>query len=330
MFTHANSASLNQMVGHAVTETQAKPIRVLLIEDSDIDATFVTRLLTSNPELKFVVDRGATLAEALNLLRTSDYDVAMLDLSLPDAIGLESFDQVRALDARLPIVVLTGLNDEEVALCAIESGAQDFMAKGHVTGQMLFRAVRFAIARQLKVMGFQAAADSDPLTGMPNRRHLEASFADLLAGAQQNGEPMSVALLDVDHFKKVNDQHGHFIGDAVLKEIARRWTDSLQDEVVAARFGGEEFALLMPGYSLERACKFVQGALDRLSEEPMVFDDLSIRVTASAGVVDVVDTDSWDNVYVAADVTLYEAKTSGRNCYVCRTRTEDPSASSNQ
>lgn len=320
MLSQDNLPSVNQLPRHNMAEPSTKAVRVLLIEDGDVDATFVSRLLTSNPELPFVVDRGATLAEALCMLRAADYDVAMLDLCLPDANGLESFDQLRAIDARIPIVVLTGSNDEDLALRAIESGAQDFIAKGHVTGQMLFRAVRFAIARQRKVMGFQAAADTDPLTGMPNRRHLESRFSELLSMAQKNGLPMSIALLDVDHFKSVNDQYGHFIGDAVLKEIAMRLTSALEPEMAAARFGGEEFALLMPGCSLDQACDFVQRTLNSLADTPMSFDDLTISVTASAGVVDVAEGDKWNDVYVACDVALYEAKTSGRNRLARRKR----------
>ena len=296
------------------------PIRLLLIEDSDIDATFVTRLLKSNPELPFEVDRAGRLSDALLLLQSTDYDVTMLDLSLPDACDLESFEQIRAIDARLPIVVFTGSDDEDLALRAIESGAQDFMAKGHVTGQMLFRAVRFAIARQRKVMGFKADADSDPLTGMPNRRHLQSQFSELLASAKGKNVPMTLALFDLDHFKNVNDEYGHFIGDAVLKEIAILLTESLDKEMTAARFGGEEFALLMPGHSLTEACELINATLKRLAETPMVFDNLSINVTASAGVVEVNYDDSWDEAYVICDAALYEAKSSGRNRLVSRTR----------
>ncbi len=309
-----------------MVETSSKPIRVLLIEDSEIDATFVTRLLKSNPELQFDVDRVSKLADALVRLQSDDYDVTILDLCLPDAEGLDSFEQIRALDARLPIVVFTGLDDEDLALRAIESGAQDFMAKGHVTGQMLFRAVRFAIARQRKVMGFQAAADNDPLTGMPNRRHLESQFSELLESAKAKSEPMSIALIDVDHFKKVNDRHGHFIGDAVLKEIAAILTDTLQHQMSAARFGGEEFALLMPGYSLDQACAVIDATLKRLAGTPMVFDDLTVGVTASAGVIDVKPDDSWDETYVACDVALYEAKSSGRNRLIRRQSKRDRSS----
>ena len=296
------------------------PIRVLLIEDSDVDATFVTRLLTSNPELTFQVDRASRLGDGLVMLQSTDYDVTMLDISLPDAHELESFEQIRALDARIPIVVFTGSDDEDMALRAIESGAQDFMAKGHVTGQMLFRAVRFAIARQRKVLGIQAAADSDPLTGMPNRRHLETQFTEMLVAAKEKDAPVSLALFDVDHFKRVNDQHGHFIGDAVLKRIAALLTDALQDEMSAARFGGEEFALLMPGHSLDEASEMIDSTLKRLADSPMQLDDLSITVTASAGVTDVDYDDSWEETYMACDVALYEAKSSGRNRVVSRRR----------
>ena len=303
-----------------MADSTTDPIRVLLIEDSDIDATFVTRLLKSNPELPFDVDRAARLSDALAMLHSTDYDVTMLDLNLPDATDLESFEQIRAIDARLPIVVFTGSDDEDLALRAIESGAQDFMAKGHVTGQMLFRSLRFAIARQLKVMGFKAAADSDPLTGMPNRRHLQSQFTDHLESARAIGEPMSLALFDVDHFKNVNDEHGHFIGDAVLKEIANQLTGALQEKMTAARFGGEEFALLMPGYSLEVACEMIDATLSRLSESAMDFDGLSIKVTASAGVIEVDYDDTWDEAYVICDAALYEAKASGRNRLVGRSR----------
>ena len=297
------------------------PIRVLLIEDSDIDAMFVTRLLKSNPEVTFEIDHATTLADALVLLRDIEFDASLLDLHLPDAKKLEAFEQIRALDARIPIVVFTGSDDENLALRAIESGAQDVMAKGHVTGQMLFRAVRFAIARQLTVMGFTADADTDPLTGMPNRRHLESQFVEMHAMAQQKGEPMTLALLDVDHFKLVNDKYGHFIGDAVLKEIANLLLSSIEPGMLASRFGGEEFALLMPGSDVKQAAVLIADILEELAQTPMRLDSIKITVTASVGLVAVEDDESWGSAYVACDEALYEAKTGGRNRFVINTRT---------
>lgn len=290
-----------------------KPLRVLVIEDNEIDAMFVRRLLESNLQIRFQMEHAECLADALVRLQTTDYDVALIDLNLPDADGLESFDQVRALDARLPVVVFTGSDDEELGLRAIENGAQDFMAKNHVTGQMLFRSLRFAIARQRKVMGIQAAADTDPLTGMPNRRSLQARFTEMLAEAERDGQPMSLALLDIDHFKNVNDHHGHFVGDAVLKAVADLITDSLGDQMAAARFGGEEFALLLPGFELHQACDAINAILKRLANTTLGFEGRSIAVTASAGVVEVGFGEEWKDAYVLADVALYEAKSSGRN-----------------
>jgi diguanylate cyclase (GGDEF)-like protein len=303
-----------------------KSIRILLVEDAEMDAIFVSRVLESNPEILVVVEPATTLGGAITKLQTSDYDVCMLDLSLPDADGLESFEKIRALDARLPIVVLTSSEDEDLALLAIESGAQDFIAKGHLTGQLLFRAVRFAIARQRKVMGFQAAADTDPLTGMPNRRHLESRFAKLLAQSASTQSPMSVAIFDVDHFKKVNDQYGHFVGDAVLKEVSAILMGP-DENLEAARFGGEEFVIMMPGRSLDQACELVGGILKRLEETTISLEIagemVSVQVTASAGVIDVSEGESWNDVYVVCDVAMYEAKTSGRNRLVRRQRTAD-------
>ena len=92
------------------------PIRLLLIEDSNIDAMFVTRLLQSNPEIRFEIDHATTLADALVLLREIEFDASLVDLHLPDAVELEAFEQIRALDARIPIVVFTGSDDESLAL----------------------------------------------------------------------------------------------------------------------------------------------------------------------------------------------------------------------
>ena len=317
---------MSESVGSRVksmSQSVSSNIRVLIVEEDEIDATFVTRLLASCPDHTFVVDHARSLSDASEKLSGSDYDVALMELSLPDAVGLEAFEKIRALDARLPIVMLTGMDDEKVGLKAIESGAQDFIAKEHVSGRMLYRVLRFAIARQLKVMGFQAAADTDPLTGLPNRRYLQSHFDKILKGSQSKGSPISLAIVDVDHFKSVNDRYGHFVGDAVLKEIARVMTSALGDDAHAMRIGGEEFAALLPGNDLGDGCRHVDHFLKALASTSMVFDDLSIRVTASAGVIELGESEPWDNAYVAADTALYEAKSLGRNRLQRRERATD-------
>tara|TARA_R110002049_G_scaffold285698_1_gene466725 strand:- start:127663 stop:128595 length:933 start_codon:yes stop_codon:yes gene_type:complete len=309
-----------------MSQSVPKKIRVLMIEDDDVDAAFINRLLTSCPDQTFSVDHVKSLSAAIETLSKNDYEAALLDLSLPDAVGLESFEKIRALDARLPVVMLTGMNDEDVGLQAIESGAQDFVAKEHVSGQMLFRVLRFAIARQLKVMGFQAAADTDPLTSLPNRRYLQSHFDEFIKSAEIKNTPASLAILDVDHFKSINDQYGHFVGDAVLKKIAEIMTQTLGENACAMRIGGEEFAVLMLDDDIDQACQRIDQLLKTLASTTMSFDELSIVVTASAGVIELKYSDIWDKAFVAADSALYEAKSSGRNCYQRRDRIESSTA----
>lgn len=284
-----------------------------MIEDNELDAVFYDRLLTACKVQTFVVDHANSVAEAAAKMACSDYDVALLDLSLSDAVGLESFEKLRALDARLPIVMLTGLDDEKLALTAVESGAQDFIAKDHVSGKILYRVLRFAIARQLKVMGIQAAADTDPLTGLPNRRFLQTNYTDILKKAEEAGEAISLAILDLDHFKSINDEHGHFVGDAVLRQIAGVFTAELGDDIKAMRIGGEEFAVLMPGCDLDAACVQIDRLLKVLATTNTQLDDLTLAVTSSAGVIELEYSTTWDQAYVAADAALYEAKSKGRN-----------------
>lgn len=288
-------------------------IDVLLIEGSEIDALFVARLLKANKELRFNVQQATTLAEAMPLLQASDFDAVIVNLCLPDAFGFEAFEQVRSVEARVPIIVVSGSDNEEAALHAIESGAQDFISKGQVTGQMLVRALRFAIARQRKVMGVQAAADTVPLMGMNNRRHLESQFAAMHARASTESLPMYFALFDFDHFKQVNDEHGHFVGDAALKEVAQILVDAISPQMFAAHLGGEEFAFLMPGYDQATAASLIRDILTRLSRQTICLGDCDINLTASAGLIDVGIDENWEMAFAACDAELYRATGAGRN-----------------
>ena len=144
------------------------------------------------------------------------------------------------------------------------------------------------------------------------------------AAAQQNNEAMTLALFDVDHFKLINDEHGHFIGDAVLKEIAKVLLDSIAEGMLASRFGGEEFALLMPGSDIDQAATVVVTILEKLAKTPLTLDSLTITVTASAGLTAVKDDESWGTAYIACDEALYEAKTNGRNRLVINSRKPHP------
>jgi diguanylate cyclase (GGDEF)-like protein len=133
---------------------------------------------------------------------------------------------------------------------------------------------------------------------------------------------MSLALFDLDHFKNVNDQHGHFVGDVVLRSVGQVLKRAVAAPMEVTRFGGEEFAMIMPGSDLQTAVAIVDNTLRQLAAQPVQLSELSIPMTASAGVVDVLPTDTWDVAYIACDSLLLEAKTGGRNRYRSQKRAE--------
>lgn len=286
------------------------PVRVLLIEDEDIDAMLIERLIR-NPSRKgtFEVVRVASLAEATQLMITDQFHVALLDLGLPDGDGMESLHILRSVDARLPIVILTGHQDEMLGLQAVMSGAQDFLCKNAISGQALFRVLRYAIARHLKMMGFAAEAHTDFLTGLPNRRQFDQTFEELARANDQ----LCFAMIDVDHFKSINDTYGHAYGDHVLQGLAELFGSELDCDAHVARVGGEEFAVLLPGASLGRAHQRLEHLRKTIENHPWKHGKTDVAVTVSIGLVEVVD--AADNQLVAelADKALYAAKKNGRN-----------------
>ncbi len=289
--------------------THFDPIRVLLVEDQDSEATLVIRLLAHASHQAIKVAHANSIENAIKLFGSHDFDVCLLDLGLPDGKGIDSLHQISALDARLPIVVLTGNDDEELGLTAIETGAQDFVAKDAISGQLLVRSLRFSIARQQKMLGHAADANTDVLTGLPNRRQLNENYRDLSATCDE----LCLALLDIDHFKQFNDTHGHLVGDQVLRhlaEVIRHWMD---DQIRPARFGGEEFAFLLPEKNLEAAKEIVSGLLFEIANSPLEINGALLRVTASAGISSMNPQESLEDFLRRTDQALYEAKYAGRN-----------------
>ena len=164
----------------------------------------------------------------------------------------------------------------------------------------------------------EQAALEDPLTGLPNRRSLKNHFAMCEATARRKNRPFTVMVIDLDHFKQINDYWGHDAGDAVLIETAHRLRSAIRQCDVVARMGGDEFMLLLPETN-ERAD--VESVCERLSSilaNPIVVKNITIRTAASVGIAMFpVDAESWQTIYKAADLALYQAKRSGRGTWEC-------------
>ena len=154
----------------------------------------------------------------------------------------------------------------------------------------------------------------DPLTGLANRRAFEDALAQEVARAAAAGAPLAVVALDVDHFKRVNDAHGHAVGDAVLAEVAARAHAALRGGDLLARVGGEEFAAILPGASLAQAREAAERIRARIAAAPILAAGASLAVTASLGCASLSPDDrGGDSLLARADARLYEAKAAGRD-----------------
>jgi diguanylate cyclase (GGDEF)-like protein len=235
-------------------------------------------------------------------------DLAVLDLDMPHASGIELCRLLRA-DTRwatLPVVVLTARVDRATIEAVFAAGADDFVVKP-VMGPELLTRIRNRLERTRML---RTLAEVDPLTGLANRRTLEARWARLQAMADRYGQPLSFVLLDLDAFRGLNNRYGHDVGDAALWRLANLLTERFRGEDVVGRWGGEEFALALYGMTSEDGVRRVNEALAATAElELGVPGSDGPRISFSAGVSQYRrDADSLRELYLLADEVLYQAK----------------------
>jgi diguanylate cyclase (GGDEF)-like protein len=226
-----------------------QPIRVLIVEDNPADARLIREHLsgarvtgTLAPAFQWVLaDR---LAAGLARLAEGGIDAVLLDLSLPDSQGLDTFVKAQAQAPDVPMVVLTGLDDEAVALQAMQAGAQDYLVKGQIDRSLLGRAIRYAVERHRLQADLRAMSLTDPLTGLYNRRGFYALAEQQLRMAGRTGRSLLLFFADMDGLKRINDTAGHVEGDRALQAVAEVLQRTFRASDIVARLGGDEFAIL--------------------------------------------------------------------------------------
>lgn len=220
------------------------PINVLLVEDSPTDALLLREALAGEDSVQFRTAHVERLAEALKYLQEQQFDLILLDLGLPDSQGLDTFARVHDHAPQVPIVVLTGLDDDTLALRAVQEGAQDFLTKGRFDRYWLVRNIRYALERHQMYLEVHALSLTDGLTGLYNRRGFTTLAEQQLKVARHTERGLILVYADLDRLKYINDTYGHAEGDNALVQTAQILERTFRASDILARLGGDEFAAL--------------------------------------------------------------------------------------
>jgi len=220
------------------------PTVVLLIEDDPYDAELTMSVLGEIRSFRCMAERAETLSGGLERLSRGGIDLVLLDLGLPDSLGLATFELAYVQYPDIPIIILSGLADEEMAIKTVQEGAQDYLVKGNFDGNLLARAIRYAIERHRIKAELKSLSLTDELTGLYNRRGFLTLARQQIKIAHRLKKRLLLIYTDMDNLKWINDTLGHKEGDRALKEMAEIMSNTFRASDLVARMGGDEFAVL--------------------------------------------------------------------------------------
>jgi two-component system cell cycle response regulator len=293
--------------------------RILLVDDHPRSASRLVEVISKSHDIFVERDPNAALIK----LAEHNFDLLIVSLSLSNADGLRLCSQVRSLDRtrHLPIVILVEPGDEARLLRGMDMGVNDYLIRPIDRHELLARIKtqikrkRFTDYLRNRLEESVELAITDSLTGLHNRRYMESHLRTLVEESIRTGRPLSILVTDIDHFKSVNDSHGHDGGDVVLKEFSARLKRNTRGIDLACRLGGEEFLIIMPETDLARAYQVAERTRAMIASEPFQLRaDLKIRVTASVGLATLESPDDTpETIFKRADNALYAAKRRGRN-----------------
>ncbi len=271
--------------------------------------------------IEFQVSHTARLKDAVSHLHNHCVDVVVLDLGLPDGVGLGSLATIQEASSRVPVVILTGRDDHQLATDAVRSGAQDYLTKESIDQRQVARSLTYAIQRKKAetelrddVTRLQEAADVDPLTGLLNRRAFFSRISESWDHAENLGVPLACAVLDIDYFKKVNDTYGHSAGDTALVAIAQVLQKHTRTKDIVCRYGGEEFCILLVDADENAAMLWADRTRLAIGDMTIATNSGGFNLTASVGIArGVASRASAEQLIDQADQALLVSKQRGRN-----------------
>ncbi|MFA5119150.1 MAG: GGDEF domain-containing response regulator [Candidatus Omnitrophota bacterium] len=221
-----------------------KLIKILLVEDNPGDARLLKEYLSLAVSVRFEISYAGKISEALQKNGEAHFDVILLDLMLPDSRGLETFHKMKAASGGVPVVVMSGVSDEATAMQAVQEGAQDYLVKGQVEGNLLVRALRYAIERNRMQAALRGESLVDDLSGLYNRRGFMSLAQQQIKLSRRTMRGFFVVFIDLDRLKKINDTYGHLEGDRALVAVADILKKTFRETDIVGRIGGDEFIVL--------------------------------------------------------------------------------------
>ena len=291
------------------------PPRILVVDHDELERLLIKhRFRLDRLHLIEAVDGRSALEAAWS----TDLDLILLDLHLPDQSGFEVIRRLKD-DPRtrsVPVIFLSAISGSDDKVRALDLGAVDFVTKPFDPAELRAR-IRVALRMKSYHDLLEEQAQLDGLTGLSNRRALEQRLDAEWSVARRRGGPISLVIVDLDHFKRINDRFGHAAGDETLRTAALALKSVARSSDFVARFGGEEFVLIAPDADVEGAVQLAERVRERIESLAPTFENMPSSITASAGVASITAIDEEEAsahvLFDRADQALYAAKADGRN-----------------
>lgn len=306
-----NEFALSNLVNTVKRALNNRNTRILVVDDTRTTRKVLARMLSIQ---QYAVVEAGSGQEALTILEGNpDIQLVVSDYYMPDMDGFELAHRIRRRHPQVRLLGISSSTDRTTSAGFLKAGAHDFVSRPFVLEELQCRiASNVETLTQLKQL--QDLAARDFLTGLFNRRHFFERGRKLVEEAREMGVPVSIAILDIDHFKRLNDRYGHDGGDRALTAVARSLSVSAERGFnLLARVGGEEFAILFPGADLAEATRLCDDIREAIARETVKLGEDTLALTVSLGVATIGPEDELDTCLGRADRALYAAKQSGRN-----------------
>ena len=306
-----NEFALPNIVGTVKRALNNHNTRILVVDDTRTTRKVLARMLSIQ---QYAVVEAGSGQEALTILESnSDIQLVVSDYYMPDMDGFELARCIRRQRPDVRVLGISSSTDRQTSAGFLKAGAHDFVSRPFVLEELQCRiASNVEVLEQLRQL--QDLAARDFLTGLFNRRHFFARGRQLVSEAREMGLPISVAILDIDHFKRLNDRHGHDGGDKALTAVARTLGVMAERGFnLLARIGGEEFAIIFPGADLDEAERLCGDIRAAIAGAPLVINGETLPLTVSIGVAALMPDAMLETCLGQADEALYVAKQDGRD-----------------